>query len=85
MTQKDMEQRFGCKILIRGRGSQRDGSSGVDGAEEELHVCVEGPGDSVAQVRDCCCAASSSSFFFLGGGGSATTLPIPYTLGSIET
>jgi hypothetical protein len=50
MTQKDMEQRFGCKILIRGRGSQRDGSSGMDGEDEELHAFVEGSAESVTQV-----------------------------------
>lgn len=50
MTQKDMEQRFGCKILIRGRGSQRDGSSGMEGEDEELHAFVEGSAESVAQV-----------------------------------
>jgi len=50
MTQKDMEQRFGCKILIRGRGSQRDGSSGMDGEDDELHAFVEGSAESVTQV-----------------------------------
>jgi len=50
MTQKDMEQRFGCKILIRGRGSQRDGSSGMDGEDEELHAFIEGSAESVTQV-----------------------------------
>ena len=52
MTQKDMEQRFSCKILIRGRGSQRDGmpSYGGEGDDEDLHVLVEGEGPNVEQA-----------------------------------
>eukprot|EP00613_Pedinella_sp_CCMP2098_P056642 CAMPEP_0171864168 /NCGR_PEP_ID=MMETSP0992-20121227/28697_1 /TAXON_ID=483369 /ORGANISM="non described non described, Strain CCMP2098" /LENGTH=230 /DNA_ID=CAMNT_0012486689 /DNA_START=37 /DNA_END=726 /DNA_ORIENTATION=+ len=49
MTQKAMEEKFGCKIVIRGRGSQKDGGFGM-GTEDDmddLHVCVEGDAASV--------------------------------------
>lgn len=54
MTQKAMEEKFGCKILIRGRGSQKDGGVGM-GTEDDLddlHVCVEGDASSVQQAYD---------------------------------
>jgi hypothetical protein len=54
MTQKAMEERFGCKILIRGRGSQKDGGVGM-GTEDDLddlHVCVEGDLASVDAAHD---------------------------------
>mmetsp|Transcript_23077 Transcript_23077/g.33798 ORF Transcript_23077/g.33798 Transcript_23077/m.33798 type:complete len:609 (-) Transcript_23077:193-2019(-) len=47
-TQKELEQRTGAKIIIRGRGSQKDGVvTGHPEDDDDLHVCIEGPGDSV--------------------------------------
>lgn len=47
-SQKDLEQRTGAKIIIRGRGSHRDASqSGHPDDNDELHVCIEGPEHSV--------------------------------------
>ena len=48
MTQKDMENKTGCRISIRGRGSMRDGSRGRiskdmhESETEDLHVYVSG-------------------------------------------
>eukprot|EP00559_Dactyliosolen_fragilissimus_P005218 CAMPEP_0184860596 /NCGR_PEP_ID=MMETSP0580-20130426/5459_1 /TAXON_ID=1118495 /ORGANISM="Dactyliosolen fragilissimus" /LENGTH=854 /DNA_ID=CAMNT_0027357761 /DNA_START=69 /DNA_END=2633 /DNA_ORIENTATION=- len=47
-TQKDMENKTGCKIAIRGRGSIKEGARGrrdgraIDGEDEPLHVVVTG-------------------------------------------
>jgi len=47
-TQKEMEQKTGCKIAIRGRGSVKEGARGrrdgkmMDGDEDPLHVVVTG-------------------------------------------
>jgi hypothetical protein len=47
-TQKAMEEKFGTKILIRGRGSTKDGSIGYgEDDNDDLHVCVEGDEDKV--------------------------------------
>lgn len=47
-TQKAMEEKFGTKILIRGRGSTKDGSVGYgEDDNDDLHVCVEGEIDKV--------------------------------------
>jgi far upstream element-binding protein len=51
-SQKDLEQRTGTRIFIRGRGSQKDsyqGSSHPDD-DDDLHVVVEGPESSVNQA-----------------------------------
>ena len=53
MTQKKMEERTGAKILIRGRGSQKDGGSAYGRDEEDdddLHVLVEGDPEAVERA-----------------------------------
>ena len=42
-----MEEKTGAKILIRGKGSQRDGISTDD---DELHVLIEGSADAVGEA-----------------------------------
>lgn len=50
-TQKELENRTGTKILIRGRGSHKDGMpTGHPDDDDDLHVCIEGPGDCVQQA-----------------------------------
>jgi hypothetical protein len=50
-TQKEMEQRTGTKIFFRGRGSSKgDQATGHPDEDEELHVSVEGPSDSVEKA-----------------------------------
>lgn len=39
---KAMEQRTGAKIVIRGKGSQKDHSVADQDADEEMHVTIEG-------------------------------------------
>jgi len=47
-TQKDMENKTGCKIAIRGKGSIKEGAKGrrngvpMDGDDEPLHVLITG-------------------------------------------
>mmetsp|Transcript_10666 Transcript_10666/g.23578 ORF Transcript_10666/g.23578 Transcript_10666/m.23578 type:complete len:720 (+) Transcript_10666:154-2313(+) len=47
-TQKDMENKTGCKIAIRGKGSVKEGARGrrngqsMDGDDEKLHVLITG-------------------------------------------
>lgn len=45
---KAMEQRTGAKILIRGRGSQKEQNSADPEANEEMHVVIEGTEQAVA-------------------------------------
>ena len=45
---KAMEQRTGAKILIRGRGSQKEQNSADPEANEEMHVVIEGTDQAVA-------------------------------------
>lgn len=45
---KAMEQRTGAKILIRGRGSSKEPNPGDPGANEEMHVVIEGTDQAVA-------------------------------------
>lgn len=50
-TQKELEQRTGAKILFRGRGSSKDNlPTGHPDDDDELHVTVEGPSDSVEKA-----------------------------------
>lgn len=50
-TQKELEQRTGAKIVFRGRGSSKDGlPTGHPDDDEDLHVSVEGPSDSVEKA-----------------------------------
>jgi len=50
-TQKEMQERTGAKILVRGKGSQKEGmSSGHPDDDDELHVSIEGPHDSVEKA-----------------------------------
>mmetsp|Transcript_34053 Transcript_34053/g.43925 ORF Transcript_34053/g.43925 Transcript_34053/m.43925 type:complete len:629 (+) Transcript_34053:109-1995(+) len=47
-TQKAMEEKFNTRILIRGRGSTKDGSVGYgEDDNDDLHVCVEGDAGNV--------------------------------------
>eukprot|EP00978_Attheya_sp_CCMP212_P046920 scaffold420312_cov31-Attheya_sp.AAC.1 len=47
-TQKDMENKTGCKIAIRGKGSVKEGARGrrdgkiLEGDDEPLHVVITG-------------------------------------------
>eukprot|EP00939_MAST-03C_sp_MAST-3C-sp1_P002113 g2113.t1 len=46
-TQKKMEQETGCKIAIRGRGSNKDGKKKLAGQDEDdLHVLITGTDES---------------------------------------
>lgn len=52
-SQKQMSESTGAKILIRGRGAQKDGSSSNTGHpddEDELHVYLEGSDDAVRKA-----------------------------------
>ena len=47
-SQKELEQRTGTKIFIRGRGSQKEFTqAGHPDDDDDLHVCVEGPEPNV--------------------------------------
>lgn len=47
-TQKMLEEKSGAKILIRGRGSQKDGApTGHPDDDDDLHVCIEGTAEAV--------------------------------------
>jgi hypothetical protein len=49
LYQKRLEEESGCKILIRGKGSQKEGSAPQPDDEDEQHVLVIG--DSSESVR----------------------------------
>lgn len=49
-NQKQLEEKTGCKILVRGKGSQNPTGDAED--EEDLHVIVLGDGE--AQVAKAC-------------------------------
>lgn len=52
-SQKQMSEATGAKILIRGKGAQKDGSSSNTGHpddEDELHVYLEGSDDAVKKA-----------------------------------
>jgi len=44
-----MSDRTGCKILVKGRGSQKEGSS-ADVDDDELHVALEGSEEAVEKA-----------------------------------
>jgi far upstream element-binding protein len=47
-TQKQLQERTGAKILIRGKGSQKDGYTGTHpDDDDELHVAIEGSEEAV--------------------------------------
>ena len=49
-TQKQLQESTGAKIIIRGRGAQKDGSQSNTGHADdadELHVSLEGPEEAV--------------------------------------
>lgn len=49
-TQKQLQETTGAKIIIRGRGAQKDGSQSNTGHPDDtddLHVALEGPEDAV--------------------------------------
>lgn len=45
-TQKQLQEASGAKILVRGRGSSKDGNP-QDGDDDELHVYIEGSEEAV--------------------------------------
>ena len=48
---RSMHERTGCKILIKGKGAQRDGSLYDPTADEdEIHVALEGPEEAVEKA-----------------------------------
>jgi len=46
-TQKQLQERTGTKILIRGRGSQKEGQPSSPDDDEDLHVSIEGTDDAI--------------------------------------
>jgi far upstream element-binding protein len=51
-NQKRLEEETGCKILVRGRGSQKDGAPPQPDDNEDLHVLVAGENE-LQVVRAC--------------------------------
>jgi far upstream element-binding protein len=51
-TQKQMQEMSGAKIIIRGRGSQKEGAppSGHPDDEDELHVSIEGSDEAIEKA-----------------------------------
>lgn len=51
-TQKQLQESSGAKIIIRGRGAQKDGAplSGHPDDEDELHVCIEGTDEAIEKA-----------------------------------
>lgn len=49
LYQKRLEEESGCKILIRGKGSQKEGSAPQPDDDDEQHVLIIG--DSTESVR----------------------------------
>lgn len=41
-NQKRLEEETGCKVLVRGRGSQKDGNAPQPDDDEDLHVLIAG-------------------------------------------
>jgi hypothetical protein len=56
LTQKRMEKESGCKIVIRGRGSQKEGRAHMKqpGDDDDLHVLVSGSDEArvIATTRE---------------------------------
>lgn len=54
-TQKELEARTGARILVRGRGSQKDsqysGPTGNPDDDDEQHVSIEGTEEAVAKAQ----------------------------------
>jgi hypothetical protein len=53
-TQKELEARTGARILVRGRGSQKDHYSGPTGNpddDDDQHVSIEGTEEAVAKAQ----------------------------------
>ena len=48
-NQKRMEEETGCKVLVRGRGSQKVGMSSGRAAFEDLHVLIAGNREEMVQ------------------------------------
>lgn len=46
-TQKQLQERTGAKILIRGRGSQKEGQAPSPDDDDDLHVSIEGTDDAI--------------------------------------
>ena len=51
-TQKQLQESSGAKIIIRGKGAQKDGapSSGHPDDEDELHVSIEGTDEAIEKA-----------------------------------
>lgn len=51
-TQKQLQEVSGAKIIIRGRGSQKDGaiSSGHADDDDDLHISIEGTDESIEKA-----------------------------------
>ena len=51
-TQKQLQESSGAKIIIRGKGAQKDGapSSGHPDDEDELHVSIEGTDEAIERA-----------------------------------
>lgn len=51
-TQKQLQENSGAKIIIRGRGSQKDGAvpSGHADDDDELHISIEGTDESIEKA-----------------------------------
>lgn len=54
-TQKELEARTGARILVRGRGSQKDnhysGPTGNPDDDDDQHVSIEGTEEAVAKAQ----------------------------------
>ncbi|RYG94477.1 hypothetical protein EON65_57440, partial [archaeon] len=51
VTQKQMSESTGAKIVIRGRGANKDGSSGQNtDDDDDLHVFLEGSDEAVSKA-----------------------------------
>ena len=54
--QKRLEEQTGCKVLIRGKGSHKEGHPLATEDTDEQHVLIIGtPEDKVATARDLIC------------------------------
>ena len=52
-TQKKLQEQTGAKIIIRGKGAQRDGASGGvphPDDDDDMHVSIEGTEDAVERA-----------------------------------
>ncbi len=50
ITQKQLQESSGAKILIRGRGGSKDGPTGQPDEDDDLHVLIEGSDEAVGRA-----------------------------------